>query len=364
MLRIGVIGLGYWGPNLLRCLSELRECEVVFACDRDEKRLEAMAARFPSVIPTKNADEVIHGGRVDAVIIATPTRTHHALASQALAAGLHVFVEKPLAASTAECRELIELAEHHERVLFVGHIFLHSSPVAKLRELVNSGDLGDLYYISSKRLNLGPVRNDCNALWDLAPHDISVMLDLLGGSPLGVSCSGSSYLKPHVHDVCNMTMYFPEDKLGLTHVSWLDPRKDRVMTIVGSKKMVVYDDLEPLEKIKIYDRGVDSAPYAATFGEFQYSYRYGDTHCPHLEQVEPLRAECSDFINAIVNSTRPRTDGLNGLQVVEVLEAATESLRLGGVCVSVGSPQWQTNAAPAPTNGHVINGAPTEEVKS
>jgi len=333
----------------------------VFACDRDEKRLEAMAARFPGVIPTRNADEVIHGGRVDAVIIATPTRTHHALAAQALAAGLHVFVEKPLAASTTECRDLIDLAAHHDRVLFVGHIFLHSSPVAKLRQLVDSGDLGDLYYISSKRLNLGPVRNDCNALWDLAPHDISVMLDLLGGSPLGVSCSGSSYLKPHVHDVCNMTMYFPEDKLGLTHVSWLDPRKDRVMTIVGSKKMVVYDDLEPLEKIKIYDRGVDSAPYAETFGEFQYSYRYGDSHCPHLDQVEPLRAECLDFIQSISNGTRPRTDGFNGLQVVEVLEAATESLRLSGVCVAVGNRQWQSStpqAAPAVTAPIETSAAP------
>lgn len=338
-VRIGVIGLGYWGPNLLRCLTQSSDCEVVMVCDRDNKRLESVCKQFPAVLPTNHVDDVLLGGRVDAVVIATPTSTHFELAAQALAAGLHVFVEKPLATSSGECEELIELAEHSERVLFVGHVFLHSAPVLKLRELVQSGELGDVYYISSKRLNLGPVRQDVNALWDLAPHDISVMLDLLGGSPIAVSCGGSAYLNPQVHDVCNLTMYFPNEKLGMAHVSWLDPRKDRVMTVVGSKQMAVFDDLEPLEKIKIYDHGVDAIPYPSSFGEFQYSYRYGDTHSPRLDQFEPLRAECADFIRCIREETTPLTDGLNGLRVVEVLEAADESLRQGGARIPVGRSQ-------------------------
>lgn len=335
-VRVGVIGLGYWGPNLLRCLMATPECEVVMVCDQDHQRLKAIGEQFPTVLPTTNVEDVILSGRVEAAVVATPTSTHFDLASRALAAGLHVFVEKPLARTSTECLELIDLAEHNDRTLFVGHVFLHSVPVIKLRELVRSGTLGDVYYISSKRLNLGPVRQDVNALWDLAPHDISVMLDLLEASPIAVSCGGSAYLNPQVHDVCNLTMYFPGDKLGIAHVSWLDPRKDRVMTVVGSKQMAVFDDLEPLEKIKIYDHGVDAVPYPSSFGEFQYSYRYGDTHSPRLAQVEPLRAECADFIRCIQERAVPLTDGVNGLRVVEVLEAADESLRQGGARVEVG----------------------------
>ena len=336
--------MGYWGPNLVRSLSEVPGCDVTMVCDRDTERLAAVNRRFPSVIPTNDLDDVLRGGRVDGVVIATPTGTHHQIASQALAAGLHVFVEKPLATSSEQCADLVDLAEHHDRVLFVGHVFLHSTPVGKLRELVRSGDLGDVYYISSKRLNLGPVRHDVSALWDLAPHDISVMLDLLGASPLAVSCGGSAYLNPDIADVCNLTLYFPDNKLGIVHVSWLDPRKDRVMTVVGSKKMVVFDDLEPLEKIKVYDHGIDATPYASSFGEFQYSYRYGDTYSPRLQQVEPLRAECEDFIRCIRDNATPTTDGVNGLQVVEVLEAAESSLRQGGARVVVGNARVESVA--------------------
>ena len=343
MLRVGIVGLGYWGPNLVRCLSEMDGCTVSYVCDRDPKRLEAINRRFPSVVPTNNLDVLLHSDPVDALVVATPTSTHAEIASQALAAGLHVFVEKPLALSTSECRDLIDLAEQRERVLFVGHVFLHSAPVTKLRELVHSGDLGDIYYISSRRLNLGPVRRDVSALWDLAPHDVSVMLDLLQCSPTEVSCCGESFLRPGNHDVCNLTMRFPEGRMGLAHVSWLDPRKDRVMTVVGSQRMAVFDDVEPLEKIRVYDRGVETAPYTTSFGEFQYSYRYGDTFSPRLEGVEPLSAECADFLACIRDGKSPRTDGANGLEVVAVLEAADASMRAAGACMPMsGSERLET----------------------
>ena len=343
MLRIGIVGLGYWGPNLVRCLTNSNNCLVTAVCDLSDERLKSLEAKFPGVYLTDDSDELLNGNTIDAVVIATPTKTHYRLAKQALLSGKHVFVEKPLATSSVECQELIEIAEQRGLTLFVGHVFLHSAPVRKLRELVTSGELGDVYYISSKRLNLGPVRQDVNALWDLAPHDISVMLDLLGDAPNAVSCCGSSYLNPGVQDVCNLTLHFANGKMGMVHVSWLDPRKDREMTVVGSKKMVVFDDLEPLEKIKVYDRGVE-APRTSSFGEFQYSYRYGDMYSPRLEQVEPLSSECEDFISAIVNGHSPTTDGMNGLRVVEVLEAAAESLRLNGSCVHV--KHW--NGVPSP----------------
>ena len=193
-------------------------------------------------------------------MIATPTKTHYALARRALELGIHTFVEKPLATSREECADLIELADAEQRVLFVGHVFLYSAAVAKLKEIVSRGELGEICYISSTRLNLGPVRRDVNVLWDLAPHDTSIILELMGGSPTSVSCSGLAYLDRNIHDVCNLTMQFPNNRIGMVHVSWLDPHKRRVMTVVGSKKMAVYDDIEPLEKIRIYDNGVEPMP--------------------------------------------------------------------------------------------------------
>ncbi|MCA9245488.1 MAG: Gfo/Idh/MocA family oxidoreductase [Planctomycetales bacterium] len=355
MIRLGIIGLGYWGPNLLRCFEANRHCKVVVTCDRDTKRLEQIGAQFPTIRRTTESDEVLDSDVVDAVVIATPTRTHHRLATQALEAGLHVFVEKPLATSTEECRELIALADDRQRTLFVGHVFLHSTPVQALRELVASGELGDLYYIASKRLNLGPVRHDVNALWDLAPHDLSIMLDLIGHSPASVSCSGLAYLNPRVHDVCNLTLNFADQKMGIVHTSWLDPRKDRVMTVVGSKKMAVYNDLEPLEKIKVYDIGIDALPYPASYGEFQFSYRYGNTFSPRLNEAEPLMAECSDFIRCIRDGERPYTDGRNGMAVVEVLEAADKSLSLGGARVALADAVSRSGESPSKSTAPVAS---------
>ncbi|MCA9103619.1 MAG: Gfo/Idh/MocA family oxidoreductase [Pirellulales bacterium] len=336
MARIGIIGVGYWGPNLVRSFEANSECEVVIVCDRSADRLRNISQQFPNVRLTTEADDVLDSDLVDAVVIATPTNTHFELARQALDEGLHVFVEKPLATSSHECQELIALAEAKNLVLFVGHVFLYSAAVLKLKQLVNTGELGDLYYISSRRLNLGPVRHDVNALWDLAPHDISVMLELMDSRPVSVSCSGLAYLHEQLHDVCSLTIQFESRKMGIVHVSWLDPHKTRLMTVVGSKKMAVYNDIDSQERIKVYDQGIDAIPYNDSFGEFQYAYRYGDTYSPRLVEHEPLKAECNSFVDSVITGTTPKTDGYNGLQVVRILEAATVSLLNGNGQVSLG----------------------------
>ena len=287
MLRIGIIGLGYWGPNLVRVLSSLPNCEVTALCDLNTRRLKELCDRFPSAMGMTDKSKVLTRDVVDAVVIATPTKTHHSLAKEALEQGLHTFVEKPLATSTVECKELIDIAEQQDLKLFVGHVFLYSAPIAKLKEMVSSGELGDVCYMSSTRLNLGPVRHDVNALWDLAPHDVSIMLELMGARPVSVSCSGLAYLNESVHDVCTLAMHFENNRMGIVHVSWLDPHKKREMTIVGSKKMAVYNDIEPLEKIKVYDNGVEAPSYSDSYGEFQFSYRYGDMYSPRLNEMEP-----------------------------------------------------------------------------
>jgi predicted dehydrogenase len=334
MVRIGVVGLGYWGPNLVRCFSSIEGCQLTAVCDQSLGQLKRIKSHHPAVFATDSFDDLLD--RVDAVVIATPTGTHFKLASTALMRKLHVFVEKPLAKTTMECRQLVELAEQNGRILFVGHVFLHSAPVKTLRDLVASGDLGSISYISSRRLNLGPVRKDVSALYDLAPHDISMMLYLLGQSPDSVTCSGFDRLKPGVHDVCNLTMNFKGNRMGMIHVSWLDPRKERVLTVVGDRKMAVYDDLEQ-EKIKIFDKGIDvPTSSSGDYADFQHAYRYGGSYCPYIHEFEPLKAECADFVRCILHGETPLTDGVNGLQVVEVLQAANESLFRGGHPIQLG----------------------------
>lgn len=330
MIRVGIVGLGNWGPNLVRCFSELDNCKVTAVCDQSPAQLLRVSDRFPGVQPIENFATLLDRDLVDAVVIATPTSTHFRLARLALKHDLHVLVEKPLARTSDECRHLVALAGERNRVLFVGHVFLHAAPMIKLRELVQSGELGRINYISSRRLNLGPVRKDVSALFDLAPHDISMMLYLLGQSPESVTCAGLAYINAGVHDVCNLTMQFAGNKIGMIHVSWLDPRKERVLTIVGDKKMAVYDDLAQ-EKIKIFDKGIDTPAPSTDFAEFQISYRYGGSYSPWIQEKEPLKAECHDFIRCIVEGDLPHTDGVNGLQVTQVLEAAHTSLINGGV---------------------------------
>lgn len=342
MIRVGLIGLGYWGPNLVRCFTALPDCHVTAVCDQDVDRLAKIRDQFPGVHATPDNNEILNRNLVDAVVIATPTKTHYRLARQALESGIHTFVEKPLATSSAECEELIELSHTNDLILFVGHVFLYSAAIGKLKQLVDSGDLGDLCYISSSRLNLGPVRHDVNALWDLAPHDISVMLHLMDAPPDSVSCSGLAYLNGEVHDVCSLSLNFEDKRYGIVHVSWLDPYKKREMTVVGNKKMAVYNDIEPLEKIKVYDIGIDAPDYANSFGEFPYSYRYGDTYSPRLNEVEPLRAECHAFMESVLTGCVPKTDGYNGLEVVRVIEAAQCSLENGQGRVNISRTQAAT----------------------
>lgn len=337
MIRIGIVGLGYWGPNLVRCFSDLENCKVTTVCDQNYDQLLNMKNRFPSVYPIESFDAMLQRDLVDAVVIATPTATHFDLTMRALEHDLHVFVEKPLAQSSSDCRQLIETAGERNRSLFVGHVFLHSSPVLKLRELIDSDELGGINYISSRRLNLGPVRKDVSALFDLAPHDISMMLYLLDQKPISVACSGFARLSPGVHDVCNLTMTFADNRMGMIHVSWLDPRKERVLTVVGDKRMAIYDDLEQ-EKIKIFDKGIDRPQNASgDYADFQIAYRYGGSYSPFIAEQEPLKAECAEFLRCIQEGDVPLTDGVNGLNVVEVLEAAQLSLERGGQPIELGS---------------------------
>lgn len=342
MIRVGIVGLGYWGPNLVRCFSELDNCKLTVVCDQNHDQLLRIKDRFPQIYPLENFDQLLDRDLVDAVVIATPTATHYELTKKALEHDLHVFVEKPLAQTAEECRDLVNTAGERNRSLFVGHVFLHSTPVIKLRELIETGELGNVNYISSRRLNLGPVRKDVSALYDLAPHDISMMLYLIGKKPLSVTCSGFDRLHPGIHDVCNLTITFEGNRMGMVHVSWLDPRKERVLTVVGDKKMAVYDDLEQ-EKIKVYDKGIDKpAHFSGDFADFQIAYRYGGSYSPFLNEREPLKAECAEFLRCIEEGDVPLTDGVNGLQVVEVLEAAHQSLQQGGQPVAMASPDHQT----------------------
>ena len=349
MTRIAIIGLGYWGPNLVRAFDGLPDAEVTMVCDRDATRLMQVGARFPHVRATDDAEEVFAGGHVDAVVIATPTATHHGLARRALEAGLHVFVEKPLASTVAQCEDLIALSEARGLTLMCGHIFLYTAAVAKLREYVETGELGHLCCITAARRNLGPIRSDVNALWDLAPHDISIILHLLGETPVSINCQGLAHLRPDVHDVCVLTMHFPSGLMAVVHSSWLDPNKVRQMTLVGTRKMAVYDDIESLEKIRVYDKGVEGGPRPhVDFGEFPFSYRYGDTCSPYLVEEEPLKAEARHFVECAGRGTHPRTDGRSALEVVRVLEAADRSLAAGGARVSmVPEPVRDRSAEPA-----------------
>jgi predicted dehydrogenase len=252
-----------------------------------------------------------------------------------LQAGKHTFLEKPMASSVAECEELVELAENQNLTLMVGHVFVFSPPIRKIRQIVNSGELGELQYISSRRLNLGLLQKDINVAWDLAPHDISIILYIMKEEPISVNCQGKAHIVPDIEDVTNITLNFPNGGFATIHNSWLDPNKIREMTFVGTKKMLVYNDIEPIEKIKIYDKCIKTPPYYDTFAEFQYSYHYGDMYSPYLQQEEPLKVECQHFLDCINHKIKPESSGIEGLKVVQILEAALHSLKNGGGRVEI-----------------------------
>ena len=326
---LGVVGLGYWGPNWVRNFHQGRYARRLIACDLDRRRRQHIADLYPGVETSGAFEELLETPDIEGIVIATPVGTHYRLARRALESGKSVLVEKPLALSSREAGDLVELARERERTLMVGHTFLYSGPVLKIREIVQSGELGDILYISSTRANLGLFQSDVNVTWDLATHDISIILDIIGRLPQSVSCQGQSHYDGGVEDVALLTLHFAQNVIAFIHVSWLDPNKIRRTTVVGSRKMLVYDDTALQEKIRIYDRGVSVQRYYDTYGEFQYSYRYGDIRIPRVDESEPLQAECRHFVECLTKNLIPRTDGINGLQVVSVLEAANQSLACG-----------------------------------
>lgn len=334
-LNIGVVGCGYWGPNLIRNFRAQPDCIVKAICDQDETRLKQLKSLYPEVHPERDFDRMIADPKLDAVIVATPVRFHYGMAKKALAAGKHTFIEKPMASSSAECEELIDLAKKNGLILMIGHTFLYSSPVRKIKEIIRDGDIGNIQYISSRRLNLGLYQKDINVAWDLAPHDISIILYIMEEAPVSVNCRGNCHVTPGIEDVTNMSLSFRNNQIATVHNSWLDPRKVREMTIVGTRRMIVYDDVEPLEKIKIYDARVDRPPHYNTFAEFTYSYHYGDIYVPYVKQEEPLKVETHHFLDCIRTGGRPVTDGRHGLELVRILEASSESLRHRGAPVNL-----------------------------
>jgi predicted dehydrogenase len=337
MLNIAVVGCGYWGPNLVRNFASISECKVKLVCDTSVDRLNYIKRLNPKVDTTCKFDDVVKDSGLDAVAIATPTCLHFEMGMKCLQAGKHVLIEKPMAGSVKECKDLIALAEKQKLVLMVGHTFIFSTPVRKIKEIIASGELGEIQYISSRRLNLGLFQKDINVAWDLAPHDISIILYILEEDPVSVNCQGKSHVTEGIEDVTNMTLNFTNGAFATVQSSWLDPNKVREIMFVGRRKMLVYDDLEPIDKIKIYDKRVEIPPHYDTFAEFQYSYHYGGMYAPFLKLVEPLKVECEHFLNCIKTRAKFESSGLEGLKVVQVLEAATKSLRNGGSKVEIDS---------------------------
>lgn len=329
-VKIGVIGAGYWGPNLIRNFKEIPQADMKMVVELRQDRLEHIQSRYPEIYVTKDVQELFDSD-IEAVAIATSASTHYPLAKACLQAGKHVLVEKPFTQNSQEARELVELGKQNGKQVMAGHTFLYNPAVMALRDLISSGEIGEIFYINSTRVNLGLYQKDINVLWDLAPHDLSIMMYILGEKPESVAARGQMFAKAGVHDVAYITLYFPNGVMTDSRVSWLDPCKIRRYTIVGSKKMIVYDDIEPVEKVKIYDKGVDVQPYSDTLEEFNLAYRYGDVTVYPLDWQEPLRTECTHFLEAICDGTPLRSDGEQGRQVVHVLEKAQVSLLNGHV---------------------------------
>jgi len=333
-VRLGIIGVGDWGRNLLRNYARLQNCRINFICDSDDSNLKRASGLFPHLEVCKDFQKALSQNSVDAVVIATPPESHFQVAKQALLAGKHIFVEKPLVLNLKEGEELCRLAEKQRKLLMVGHIMMYHAATRKLKEYIQNGELGEIYYIYATRVNLGKLRKNENALYSFAPHDISLVCHLLDQVPVKVSATGNSYLQPGIEDVVFVTMHFPNQVMAHLHVSWLDPHKDRKVTIVGSKKMAVFDDTQASEKIWLYDKGVDTHFDYTTYGEY-LSLRSGDILIPKIESSEPLELECKHFIECVSEGKTPLSDGREGLKVLRVLEAAQKSLDKGGQPVEI-----------------------------
>lgn len=345
MIEVAVVGAGGWGKNLVRNYYEIPDVNLRYVCDLDTDKLQKMSRQYPSIRTTTSFEDLLRDPKLDAVVIATTAPSHYALSKAALEAGKDVYVEKPFVLEVDEALELNKLADASGRILMVGHLLEYHPVVNRLKQMIESGELGDIHYIYSQRLNLGTVREDENALWNFAPHDISSILYLLGKEPVDVSARGQSYLQNGVEDVVFLTLTFADNSMANIHVSWLDPHKVRKLTIVGSTKMAVFDDLEANEKLRVYDKGAQFASDYDTFAEY-IGLRFGDITIPHIKAGEPLRVECLHFLDCVRDRTQPLSDGRDGLRVVKVLDAAQRSLKSNGEPVAIGQ-DW-ASAIPHP----------------
>ena len=329
MAKVGIVGLGYWGPNLLRNIYANRRCERIVMCDSDAGRLNRIAERYPAVDKTTEYGDLVSDSDLEAIVVATDVSSHHPLALQALEAGKHVFVEKPFAESTEKAQQLVTVGEEKGLITMVGHTFLFSPPVLKVKQIIESGELGDIRFITASRVNLGLHQKDVSVIWDLAPHDFSMIFHWLDEDPDQVEAFGHDYVLDGIPDVAFINLGFPSGAICNVQVSWLAPSKLRRTVIVGSKKMLVYDDTEPYEKIKVFDTGVEIKD-PESFGEYQLIYRTGAIFSPKLDSFEPLAAEMEEFLRCVETGASPRTHGRNGLSVVRALEMADRSLRENG----------------------------------
>jgi len=321
-VKVGVVGLGYWGPNLARNFDRLPGAQLTWLCDSDAERRDGLAVSFPDARATADLDELLADPELDAVAVATPVPTHAAVAERVLAASKHCFVEKPLAQTVADAERVVDAGQKAGRILMVGHLLEYHPGLEMLNALATDGELGDIHYIYGNRLNLGKLRAEENALWSLGAHDVSVLLRLAGEEPYEVSAKGESYMRPGVEDVVFCFLRFPSGLAAHLHLSWLDPHKERRFTVVGSKKMATFDDMELDGKLTIYDKGFDQD--STSYGE--YITRSGDTSSPRVPTDEPLRIECQHFVDRVRDGQAPRSDGASGLRVVKVLEALQQSL--------------------------------------
>jgi predicted dehydrogenase len=329
-LRVAVIGAGYWGPNLVRNLNEAPGADPVAVADLSDQRLETIHKRFPAVRTTQDHRELFADPTIDAVCIATPVGTHRRLAEEAFAAGKHVFVEKPIASSIEDAEAIIRASERAKKTLMVGHTFVYNPAVEVVKGILDSDGIGSVHYLDSQRVNLGLHQFDTNVLWDLGPHDVSIALYWLDEEPEWVQCSGACFVQENIEDVVFLMIGFPSGAIAHAHLSWLAPSKLRTMTVIGSQKMVIYDDNQSVEKVKIYDQGVDKLEG----DELRRSYRAGDIHSPRVPMTEALQVEMRHFIECVRDGKKPRSDGEAGLMVVRVLELAMRSLRSGGARVA------------------------------
>jgi predicted dehydrogenase len=334
-LRVAVIGCGRWGPNHIRVFSESTRSRVLACADTSKSKLKHIASRFNHIHTTTEYRELLDNPEINAVVVATPTASHTEITTQALRAGKHVLVEKPLSSTVEEGLELARLARETGLVLMVGHVFLFNSGINRLRQMVVSGELGRIHYLDAARTNLGPIRGDVNALYDLATHDISIFNYLLGAMPTEVSAIGRCISQKTIEDVCFATLRYPDGTLGHIHVSWMNPRKVRTMTVVGEKKMAHWDDINPTDPVSIYDKGLDEEPYYDSFGEFHYLLRSGDMHAPSIRQSEPLTAQAQAFIEWVLDGKANESNVDYGVNVVRVLKAAMRSMKNGGAMCPV-----------------------------